>query len=180
MKFGMAYWNEAFDVWTGKIGDPAVGNSNWVKDASAPLPTNGYPAWETTSTDGAVILADAVTDMLAAGWGVSSTDVLNDPLGYNTYCYWDEATYLSVGHYKGAYLYTEIKLDNVSSLPSDDDCLIYCDTGQTSSFVTAWLQVLGYNAKSMKYGVNSMSYQALGVAGGVQWQHSHDYTYETK
>jgi len=181
MKFGMAYWNAAFDVWTGKIGDPAVGNSNWVTDGSTPLPTNGYPGWETTSTDGAVILADAVTAMLAdSDWGVSSTDVLADPLGYNTYNYWEEAIYLSVGHYKGAYLYTEIKLDNVSALPTDDNCLIYCDTGQTSSIAAAWLKVLGYNAKSIKYGVNSLSYQALGDAGGVQWHHSYDYAFETK
>jgi len=181
MKFGMAYWNEAFDVWSGKIGDPAVGNNNWVTDASASLPTNAYPGWETTSTDGAVILADAVTAMLADGdWGVSSSLVLDDPLGYNTYNYWDEATYLSVGHYKGTYLYTDIKLDNVSALPAEDDCLIYCDTGQTSSIVAAWLKVLGYSSKSIKYGVNSLSYQVLeGASGHVVWHHSKDYTYET-
>ena len=181
MKFGMSYWNEAFDVWTGNIGSTAVGNDNWVNDASASLPTNAYPGWETTSTDGAVILADAVAAMLAeSDWGVSSTTVLNDPLGYNTYNYWDEATYLSVGHYKGTYLYSEIKLDNVSALPTADDCLIYCDTGQTSSIVAAWLKVLGYNSKSIKYGVNSLSYQTLeGVSGHVVWHHSKDYSYET-
>ncbi len=180
MKFGMSYWNEAFDVWTSHIGESAVGNSNWVTDASAPLPTNGYPAWETTSTDGAVILADAVTTMLAgSGWGVSSTDILSDPLAHNTYNYWDEATYLSIGHYKGAYVYPEIKLDNVTALPAEDDCLIYCYTGQTSSITTAWLQILGYSAKSILYGVNSLSHQALVDASKPAWQHSKDYPYET-
>jgi hypothetical protein len=69
--------------------------------------------------------------------------------------------------------------DIVKALPQSDECLIYCFTGQTSSFITAWLQVLGYNAKSILFGVNSLSHTALSDAGKPAWHESHDYDYET-
>ena len=37
----------------------------------------------------------------------------------------------------------------------------YCWTGQTSSMVTAYLNVIGYNAVSLKFGANSMIYDNL-------------------
>ncbi len=149
--------------------------------STATLPVNAYPQWTTTSTDGATILADNVNAMLArSGWGVGSGDVLNNPTGYNIYNFWDEATYESIGHYKGAFLYTDISIANdvLQGLPTSDECLIYCYTGQTSSMAVAWLQVLGYNAKSITYGVNSLRHQALIDAGKPAWKHSHDYDYE--
>lgn len=185
MKFGMSYWNTDFDKWSGKVSDIADGNANWEIDASSPsLPLNDFPVWETTSTDGATILASAVDAMLAipsSDWLVTSTEVLNDPLAYNIYNFWDEATYLSLGHYKGAYQYGLISLndDLVSALPAEDDFLIYCYTGQTSSIATAWLQVLGYHAKSIGYGVNSLRHTALEEAGKPAWHASKDFPYET-
>ena len=181
MKFGMSYWNEAFDKWTVKCTDQADGSSNWETTSTATLPVNAYPQWTTTSTDGATILADNVNAMLArSGWGVGSGDVLNNPAGYNIYNFWDEATYESIGHYKGAFLYTDISIANdvLQGLPTSDECLIYCYTGQTSSMAVAWLEVLGYNAKSITYGVNSLRHQALIDAGKPAWKHSHDYDYE--
>ncbi|NQT97529.1 MAG: hypothetical protein HQ562_07290 [Candidatus Marinimicrobia bacterium] len=53
----------------------------------------------------------------------------------------------------------------------------YCWTGQTSALVTAWLTVLGYDAKSLKFGVNSMIYDDLAEA--KKWSASMNYDYET-
>ncbi len=181
MKFGMSYWHTDFDKWTAKISDVADGNSNWEIDVASPgLPLNDFPAWETTSTDGATILADAVTAMLSVSdWGNQSADILADPLAHNIYNYWDEATYMSIGHYKGAYLNSVISLENdlVSNFPQEDEFNVYCYTGQTSSFAVAWLHVLGYNAQSIYYGVNSLRHTALDEAGKPAWHHSKDYPY---
>lgn len=184
MKFGFSYWSSDanFDKWTAKISDQADGSANWETLTSATLPVNSYPQWESASTDGAAILAANVTTMLAnTSWGVSSTDILTDPTSHNIYNFWDQATYESIGHYKGAYLYSTISIANdvLQALPTTDECLIYCYTGQTSSMAVAWLQVLGYNAKSITYGVNSLRHTALDDAGKPAWHHSLDYPYET-
>ena len=182
MKFGMSYWNPAFDKWSSKIGDPAVGSANWTTDASATLPVNDYPTWETTSTDGAEILAANITSMLAAeGWGTGSGDILAAPDNYNTYNFWSPADYTTFGHYVGAYQIQPISLANdvVKSFPTSDDFQVYCFTGQTSSMAVAWLQVLGYNAKSIYNGVNALSWTALDDAGKPTWHHSYEYEYVT-
>lgn len=182
MKFGMSYWNAQFDKWTAKIGDPAVGSPNWNVDASAALPVNGFPTWETTSTDGEIILADAVTAMLAkSDWSVSSADVLATPSDYIIYNFWTADEFTTFGHFTDAYQLKPISLadDVVAALPTSDDFLVYCFTGQTSSFTVAWLQVLGYNAKSISFGVNSLSHTALDDAGKPAWHHSYEYDYVT-
>jgi rhodanese-related sulfurtransferase len=183
MKFGMSYWNPVFDKWTANTSNQADNSANWVTDASAALPVNTYPQWTSGSTDGATILAEHVTTMLAnPSWLVHSSDILPAPESKNIYNFWDEATYLSVGHFKEAYLYSTISItgDILQALPTSAECLIYCYTGQTSSMAVAWLQVLGYNAKSIAYGVNSLKYDALVAAQKPAWKHSHDYGYVTE
>lgn len=182
MKFGMSYWNSVFDVWTGNIGDNAAGSANWVNDASATLPVNSFPAWESTSTDGATILAERVDAMLTADWAQASDAVLADPAGFNIYNFWTADEYTSLGHFDGAYQFKPISLDGdlVSALPTSDLCLVYCFTGQTSSYITAWLQVLGYNAKSILYGVNKLQHTALDAAGKPAWHHSYEYQYDVE
>lgn len=181
MKFGMSYWNEAFDKWSGNVGNTGNENPNWVKTDAPTLPSNELPTWETTSTDPAEILASKVDAMLAAGsWGTKSIDILADPTAYNTYNFWKlDEEYKGLGHYAGAYHYKPISLDNVNAVPVTDDFYIYCFTGQTSSFIVAWLQVLGYeNAKSALYGANAIVHDDLDAYNPkVTWHHSNDYGY---
>ncbi len=184
-KFGFSAWsdNPEFDKWSSKISDQAVGNSNWVTSDSPSLPVNGYPTWTTTSTDGATILADNVNTMLnATGWGTQADNVLDSPQDYSIFNFWSESDYIGLGHFDGAYQYKPISIQNdiLSALQTDDENILYCYTGQTASYVVAWLQVLGYNAKSIYNGVNSLRYTALKDAGKPHWHFPyHDYTYET-
>ncbi len=181
MKFGMSYWNTEFDKWTGNVGNVGVENPNWVKTDAPTLPSNELPTWETTSTDGAEILAANVDAMLARGsWGTKTTEILTNPTAYNMYNFWElDEEYLALGHFAGAYQFKPISLDNVNAVPVTDDYYIYCFTGQTSSFIVAWLQVLGYeNAKSGLYGANAIIHDALDIYNPkVTWHHSYDYTY---
>ena len=188
MKFGFSYWSseENFDKWSGKTldgaGDQAVESTNWKTDASTNLPTNDYPTWTSTTTNPADLLAERVDVMLNTGsWGVSAGEPLDDPDAYNIYNYWNETDYVKYGHYKHAYQIMPVKIadDVLTAFPTTEEFLIYCYTGQTSSFATAWLQVLGYNAKSIYYGVNNLQYTALKEGGATVWVHSHDYPYES-
>lgn len=191
MKFGFSYWSsdtytvegaeKSFDKWSPKVGDIAVGSQNWVTEASAALPTdNSYPTWESTSTDGATILAERVDMMLGMEWGTSSSAVLESAPDYTIYNFWGPEDYLAFGHYKGAYQMMPISIadDAIKAFPNSDEFQVYCYTGQTSSYTTAWLQVLGYPAKSIGYGVNSLSHTALDEAGKPAWHHSFEYEYE--
>ena len=183
MKFGMSYWNPEFDKWTSNCTDIADGNPNWVTDASGSLPSNDYPTWESGTTDGAKLLEERVDDMLSnSTWNIKSDVVLNDPMGYDIYNFWKEGDYVKYGHYKDAYQMYPISMANdvVKAFPTSDDFLVYCYTGQTSSFTVAWLQVLGYKATSILFGVNSLRHTALVDGGAPAWHESHDYEYVTE
>ena len=45
----------------------------------------------------------------------------------------------------------------------------YCYTGQTSAITTAWLDVLGYDGRSLMFGANGIVHSKLlnGVAGSA-------------
>ena len=171
-KFGFSAWtnNAAFDSWTSKVGNIAVGSPNWNTNASATLPVNLNPTWTSTSTDGATILAERVQVMLtASGWNVTAAEALAAPVDYSIYNYWGEADYLKYGHYSGAYQYTTISFATANALNPDNNNLVYCYTGQTSSITTAWLNVLGYNVKSISFGVNALMHDALTTDSKNNW-----------
>ncbi len=180
-KFGFSVWsdNATFDKWSANTSNQADGSPNWNSDASANLPVNGYPTWTTTSTDGATILAEKVTLMLGqSGWGVNADVVLGAPTDFSIYNFWTVEDYTTFGHYAGAFQYKPISFANVDAMNPDNDNTIYCYTGQTSSFIVAWLQVIGYKAQSSKFGVNNLQYQALSDAGKPHWHfpyHSYEY-----
>jgi rhodanese-related sulfurtransferase len=179
LKFGMSSWNSAFDRWTSNTASVAVGHNNWSMDPTATLSPHEYPGLTTTATDGAGILAERVAAMLAGGFkGVNAVDVLNTPGDYFMNNYWSEADVTTYGHIDGAYRISPLSLESNEFMYNDPDetVVTYCWTGQTSSMVTAYLTVLGYDAKSLKFGVNALIYSEL---TGHKWGGSADYAYET-
>lgn len=183
LKWGMACWNADFaGPWTNAISSTAVGNANWVTTAAPALTSNTYPDWTSTTTDAATLLGERVQTMLDGGLkGVNSADVLANPANYNIINYWPEADYLTFGHFAGAYNVPVISLagDLVKAIDPKKETLIYCYTGQTSSMAVAWLNILGYNAKSVKFGVNSLNYDALKAASKPVYKSAFGYTYVT-
>ena len=72
-----------------------------------------------------------------------------------------------------------IKLSaDLKTLPTDKAVVIYCYTGQNSAFLTAYLRVLGYDAKSLLYGANGMIYDHLSDAGLTVWSDAQIMGYE--
>jgi rhodanese-related sulfurtransferase len=49
----------------------------------------------------------------------------------------------------------------MKTLPTNQTIVVYCYTGQTSSFVAAYLRLLGYDAKSLSFGANAMIYDTM-------------------
>ena len=65
----------------------------------------------------------------------------------------------NAGHIPGAYQMDTGSFgeEELAFLPTDQQIVIYCFTGQTSSQLTSYLNVLGYNAYSLKFGLNSIT-----------------------
>lgn len=170
LKWGMAGWNPQFKTpWISNSGfevadngNKAVGHANWVTTTTASPSPFADPSILSTKTTGAEIMAERVQAILDGGFApADGTAVLAAPADYAIYNYWSEADYTGMGHFAGAFDVPTIALANVTVFDPARECLVYCYTGQTSSMVTFWMNVLGYNTKSIGFGANRMIYPVL-------------------
>ena len=175
LKWGMSGWNsETAGSWNTNTGDEAKGHSNWAAHNAPDVITFEDPLLDIYSTDGADILRQRVEAVVAAGFKTAKgTDVLNSPENYFINNYFGDTDYGNFGHVKDAFrVKEELKLDGegYKGLDSDKNAKVitYCYTGQTSAVITAWLQVLGYDAYSMTFGMNGI-YHSNPAWGPNQW-----------
>lgn len=164
LKWGMSGWTEGTSgSWAGATASAAVGHDNWsTTDETITDATFETPTMEATATDGAGILAERVTAMLEGGFkGVTNADVLAAPANFHINNYWAATDVAHYGHIKGAYRTQPLAIANITALNTDETVVTYCWTGQTSSMITAYLSVLGYDAASLKFGANGMVFSEL-------------------
>lgn len=94
-------------------------------------------------------------------------DLFSNPDDYFIVNYWAKEKYLNAGHIPTAYCFppkASLKTtEDLKYLPTDDDTkiIVYCFTGQTSSQVTAYLRILGYNSWSLSFGINGFATSAM-------------------
>ena len=180
--FGMTSWHSDFDSWSGNV-------SNYYF-TFLETPENSKPAEgdleeiNTGFENGEDILNARIDAMYTAGFGayaIYATMVTNNPSNYYIVNYWPNSEYLNPGHIPGAYNYVPGQsltlATDLKTLPTDKTIVVYCYTGQTSAFVSAYLGVLGYDVKSLKFGANSMF---TGNLPKSNWTTDNikDYTYE--
>ena len=182
LKFGMTSWHSDFDSWSGNVSNYYF---TFLEQASNTKPDAGdLPTISTGFDNGEDILEVRIDAMFTAGFGsyaIDATTVTNNPNNYYIVNYWPNAQYLAPGHIPGAYNYipgSSLTLaTDLKTLPTDKTIVVYCYTGQTSAFITAYLGTLGYDAKSLKFGANSMF---TGNLPSSNWSTSNimDYAYE--
>jgi rhodanese-related sulfurtransferase len=81
------------------------------------------------------------------------------------------------GHIPGA---VNKKFTELTTLPEDEDILVYCYTGQTGSFAAAVLGVLGYDVQNLLHGMSSWSADPdIYVSRFDSISHQVDYAVET-
>jgi len=163
LKWGMSGWNDATaGAWNGKIGsNEADGHANWTHEGAPSNNEFGDPVISTLATNGETILKNQIEKVVAAGFKTAnSSDVLNNPNNYFINNYFSEAHYSGFGHIKGAHRILPLTLADNSYKGLDPTSgvkvVTYCYTGQTSAVVTACLNVLGYDAYSMTFGMNGL------------------------
>ncbi len=166
LKWGMSIFSQDHDKWTANCSNQYANHANWSTDASATLPTYDYPELNTGEENGEDILDEQIQHAIDS-WSsilVGGGDVIANPNAYEIFNYWANADYMNYGHIDGAYQLdpTTLSTDtNLEALNPDETNVIYCWTGQTSAAVNAYLTVLGYTTKSLKFGANSMIYDEL-------------------
>ncbi len=163
LKWGMSGWNPATaGSWNNSIGDPAEGNTNWTYSSAPSNQIFKDPNISSLSQDGFEILKKRVEDVVAAGFKTASNgDVLASPSNYFVNNYFTTTDYTGFGHISNAYrVKEELLLVGNGYLTMDPDTnakiVSYCYTGQTSAVLTAWLNVLGYDAYSLTFGMNGL------------------------
>lgn len=165
--FGMSSWNTDLDSWTANCNNALV--TVETTNNNADLTTHDFP---TLSEGTGTVVADRVGDMLTAGFkGITYASVEANPDNYFVINYFGEADYLGEGasgvpgHIGGAYQFTPYAslgiAEMLPNIPTDMPVVVYCWTGQHSSQVTAYLNMLGYEAYSLKFGSNGLFYDDL-------------------
>lgn len=175
LKWGMSGWNaETSGPWNSNTGDEAKGHTNWAAHGAPSKITYEDPFLDIYSADGADILKQRIEAVVAGGFKTAKgTDVLNNPSNYFINNYFSDTDYGNFGHIQDAFrIKEELKLEgngtNYLNPENNAKVITYCYTGQTSAVITAWLQVLGYDAYSMTFGMNGI-YHSNPAWGPNQW-----------
>lgn len=165
LKWGMSGWTSTLSAsWDNNVDTKT--SASWVDAPGSIVENKEYddPDLQVTATDGAGMLAERVQYMLSQGFkGIANGDVLDNPGGYFINNYWDEADVTTYGNIMNAHRIKPLTIagGELKYIDPSKTVVTYCWTGQTSSMVTAYLTVLGYEAKSLKFGVNGIIYDNL-------------------
>jgi rhodanese-related sulfurtransferase len=167
LKFGMAYWNRNFSqIWLKKIKD----SPGKMKYSFADFPKGQLQELPRVfgKTNGNIenFAKERIASFITRGF-IDKMDNINEvEIGLTRYflCYSIRNLY-DQGHPPNTVFYLESEdlksTKDLQTLPAGGEILIYDYNGQLSAAVTAYLQVLGYNAKSFLYGANQLIYGTM-------------------
>jgi rhodanese-related sulfurtransferase len=168
MRFGMSGWDQkiADKYWMANISSHLEGKMDFK--AYEKNPAGAYPAIPAKASTAQGILLERAAEALTlnvSDYTLSLSDFEENPDAYYTICYWPLDKYISNGHLPGAIQYDPKKSLSrdtyLNTLPTDKPVVVYCYSGQHSGFVAAYLQMLGYDAKSLAYGANGFIHETM-------------------
>ena len=159
MNLGMCAWNSKFSKKRVKNSTDRLISK--LETKSNPKNNKGVLVeFKCKSKSGTEILKERVKLILKEGFkegAVTIDDIISDPGDYYIINIWNDEKY-NIGHLKTAVQYNpETSLTfktNLLTLPKDKTVVIYGSDGQHSAYIVSYLRVLGYNAKTLKYGAN--------------------------
>lgn len=169
LKWGMSSWHQDFATpWMN--GRSNARATEFVTSASPPMNAAGeLPTLNTGQTTGTEIAKVRVKAVLDAGFtpaSITNTTLYQNLSSYYVINFWPASLYQSVGHISGAVLYDPattpfLSTTQLKTLPTNKPVVLYCYTGQTSSYLAGYLRVLGYDAKSLSFGTNGMIFDKM-------------------
>lgn len=168
IRFGMSGWDRSISekFWLANISSHLVGK---LETAANPKNKAGtYPGIPSSGKNGFEVALERAAEVLKhdpKDFNITLKELLENPDAYYTICYWPEDKYISNGHLKGAIQYEPknslSRETQLSTLPLDKQIVVYCYSGQHSTYVAAYLRMLGYNARSLAYGANGFIHEVM-------------------
>ena len=164
LKFGMCGWTtdptvNGTDKWSALT--PTDATLNVTNNDITAAPVQEYPELGNSNDDAVEVVKTNMDTYLTAGTknkGIST--VWADIANYFIIDLRSEASY-AAGHISGAYRVAMADLgydENLKYLPADQPILVVCYTGHTASHVTSYLNMLGYEAYNILYGMKSITF----------------------
>jgi rhodanese-related sulfurtransferase len=187
MRWGMSGWNVklAEEGWlkavSGKYEDKLE-----LKDNPMP-PAKGMPELKTGKSTGEEIGSSRFAGIFKEGISgimISADEVFAHPEMYYIINYERKDKYEN-GHIPGAVRYkpdgTLGIISEMATIPLDKPVVVYCGTGHNSGFVTAYLRLFGYDARTLSFGNNGFMFDKMvAQKAALSWlpftkAESHDY-----
>ncbi|MCJ8502856.1 rhodanese-like domain-containing protein [Desulfatitalea alkaliphila] len=177
LKWGISSWAAVFaqESWLRNISNARAGE--FISDPSPPKnPPGELPRIHTGKTTPQEIIEARVARLFEEGFGpvmLGQCCLFNDFYsngGFYVVNYWPPELYQNPGHTQCAINYPPgekpFRSDTyLKTLSTRVPNLIYCFTGQTSAYIAGYLKILGYDARSLLFGANSMIYDKMKEAG---------------
>ena len=176
MRWGMAAWNSALagnESWNKIISDKYTAKLDTITYKRTSIST--FPDLKTGKTNGEEIFNERAKTLFEQGFPdvwLNADQVFGTKENYYIINYDRKDKYES-GHIPGAIRYKPNGLLGIASemlsIPADKDLVVYCETGQNSAFVAAYLRLFGYKAHSLAYGNNSFMYEKMKKETALGW-----------
>jgi rhodanese-related sulfurtransferase len=167
LRWGMSGWNKDFakEAWLNAVSDKFAGKLELNENERAT--PSGFPKLNTGKTNGEEIMAARFNSLFAEGCSdafITADKVFEQSNGFYTINFERKDKY-DAGHIPGAVRYktngTLGIVAEMQSIPTDRDVAVYCGTGHNSGFVTAYLRLFGYKAKTVLYGNNAFMHSKM-------------------
>lgn len=167
MRWGMSGWNKDFakDYWLNAVSDKYEGKLELTENERASA--SDFPQLNTGKSTGEEIMLARFNHLFAAGYSdafITSDKVFEQSQNFYTINFERKDKY-DAGHIPGAVRYktngTLGIVAEMQSIPTNREVAVYCGTGHNSGFVTAYLRLFGYNAKTILYGNNAFMHSKM-------------------
>lgn len=173
LKWGISSWASVFaeESWLRNLSSARM--SEFIHTESPPKnPAGRLPKIETGKTTAPEILEARLQALFAEGYGpviLGPCCLFHDFYdngGFYVINYWSKELYTKQGHIPGAVNYPPGEEpfrsgNHLFTLSTKIPNVIYCFTGQTSSYISGYLRLLGYDARSILFGANAMIYDRM-------------------
>lgn len=165
LRLGMSGWNPKIDnKWAAGISSEYESKLDTIAYNKAAA--GDFPLLNTGRSTGAEIFDARVVSLFSEyeNAHISADTVFAHPEKYYIVNYERKDKY-DTGHIPGAVRYkpggTLGIISEMQTIPADKEVVVYCGTGHNSAFVTAYLRLFGYNAKTLRFGNNSFMHDKM-------------------
>ena len=167
LRWGMSGWNSTYAKKGWFAGCSSDFQDQIESQVNQKPKATGLPEIHTGKATGEEIGSARFQQLFSEGLKnvmIDAADVFTNPSEYYIINY-DRRDKYEIGHIPGAVRYkpgaTLSMVNEMATIHSDKDIVVYCGTGHNSGFVTAYLRLFGYNAHTLKYGNNAFMFDKM-------------------